>query len=172
VAAMLIASKYEEIYAPCVRDFVYITDNAYTREEILEMESRMLIEFEFDLTNPTSYRFLERFAKVCGAAQGQLWSLAQYLIELPLIEQRMLSYSPSNLAASALYLARKIIYRREGNWTADLQKHTGYTEEQLRSCAKDMCILITCIEKCALQAVRKKFSTKKFFEVALIKIEH
>jgi cyclin B len=35
---MLIASKYEEIYAPEVRDFVYITDNAYTKEEILQME--------------------------------------------------------------------------------------------------------------------------------------
>lgn len=35
VTAMLIASKYEEIYAPEVRDFVYITDNAYTKEEIL-----------------------------------------------------------------------------------------------------------------------------------------
>ena len=45
VAAMLISAKYEEIYAPMVRDFVYITDNAYTREEILEMESRMLTEF-------------------------------------------------------------------------------------------------------------------------------
>ena len=64
---MLISTKYEEIYPPTVKDFVYITDNAYTREEILEMESRMLTEFEFDLTNPTSYRFLERFAKVCGA---------------------------------------------------------------------------------------------------------
>ena len=38
VTAMLIASKYEEIYAPEVRDFVYITDNAYTKEEILLME--------------------------------------------------------------------------------------------------------------------------------------
>lgn len=27
VTAMLIASKFEEIYAPEVRDFVYITDN-------------------------------------------------------------------------------------------------------------------------------------------------
>jgi cyclin B len=35
VTAMLIASKYEEIYAPEVRDFVYITDNAYSRVEIL-----------------------------------------------------------------------------------------------------------------------------------------
>lgn len=29
---MLIASKYEEIYAPEIRDFVYITDKAYTKE--------------------------------------------------------------------------------------------------------------------------------------------
>lgn len=36
VTAMLIASKYEEIYSPIVKDFVYITDNAYTREEILK----------------------------------------------------------------------------------------------------------------------------------------
>lgn len=33
---MLIASKYEEIYAPEVQDFVYITDKAYSKAEILE----------------------------------------------------------------------------------------------------------------------------------------
>ena len=38
VASLLIASKYEEIYPPIVNDFVYITDNAYKREEILAME--------------------------------------------------------------------------------------------------------------------------------------
>ena len=30
VTAMLVACKYEEIYPPIVKDFVYITDNAYT----------------------------------------------------------------------------------------------------------------------------------------------
>ena len=39
VTAMLIASKYEEIYAPEVNDFVYITDNAYTKQQIFEMEN-------------------------------------------------------------------------------------------------------------------------------------
>lgn len=38
VSAMLIACKYEEIYAPEVKDFVYVTDKAYTREEVLRME--------------------------------------------------------------------------------------------------------------------------------------
>ena len=32
VTSMLIASKYEEMYAPEVADFVYITDNAYTKK--------------------------------------------------------------------------------------------------------------------------------------------
>lgn len=32
VTSMLIASKYEEIYAPEIRDFVYITDKAYSKE--------------------------------------------------------------------------------------------------------------------------------------------
>ena len=91
VTAMLIASKYEEIYAPEVRDFVFITDNAYTRQEIFEMEYSMLSQLEFSITAPSSYRFLERFAKVAGA-NSKLWNLARYLIELPLIEQRMLKY--------------------------------------------------------------------------------
>ncbi len=38
VTAMLIASKYEEIYAPEVQDFVYITDKAYSKQEILDCE--------------------------------------------------------------------------------------------------------------------------------------
>ena len=64
---MLIASKYEEIYAPEVRDFVYITDKAYTREEILAMESSMLATLDFNITAPSSYRFLERFTKITSA---------------------------------------------------------------------------------------------------------
>ena len=39
---MLVASKYEEIWAPEVRDFVYISDRAYTRDQILNMEKIML----------------------------------------------------------------------------------------------------------------------------------
>ena len=35
VGALLIASKYEEIYVPELSDFAYISDNAYTTKEIL-----------------------------------------------------------------------------------------------------------------------------------------
>jgi cyclin B len=39
VTAMLLAAKYEEIWAPEVRDFVYISDKAYNRQQILDMVS-------------------------------------------------------------------------------------------------------------------------------------
>lgn len=42
VAALFVASKYEELYPPEVHDFVYITDNTYTKDEILKMEKFML----------------------------------------------------------------------------------------------------------------------------------
>jgi cyclin B len=38
VASLLLASKYEEIYPPELRDLVYITDRAYNKQEILQME--------------------------------------------------------------------------------------------------------------------------------------
>ena len=49
VSAMLISTKYEEIYPPTVKDFVYITDNAYSKEEVLTMESEVLVTLDFDI---------------------------------------------------------------------------------------------------------------------------
>ena len=60
---MLIASKYEEIYAPEVADFVYITDNAYSKNEILDMEVTILKTLDFNLGNPLCLHFLRRDSK-------------------------------------------------------------------------------------------------------------
>lgn len=42
VAALFIAAKYEEIYPPEIKDFVFITDRAYSKEDVLEMEFMIL----------------------------------------------------------------------------------------------------------------------------------
>ena len=63
---MFIASKYEDIQPPSVYDFIYVSDNAYTKEEFLEMEMSILTTLEFEVGNPTSYRFLERFSQIAG----------------------------------------------------------------------------------------------------------
>lgn len=42
VTAMFIAAKYEEIMAPSVEEFVYMTEGGYSREEILKGERIIL----------------------------------------------------------------------------------------------------------------------------------
>lgn len=74
----------------------------------------MLMVLDFNVCSPSSYRFLERFSKVAELNIKQ-FNLARYLIELPLIEYRMLKYCPSNLAASAVYLTLKILPRLDEN---------------------------------------------------------
>jgi hypothetical protein len=63
----MIATKYEEIYPPTVKDLVYITDNAYSKEEILAMECNVLVTLEFDIQQTSQYRFLERYSKIAKA---------------------------------------------------------------------------------------------------------
>lgn len=42
-------TKYEEIYPPTLKDFTYITGDAYSSDEIIEMERNILFALDFDL---------------------------------------------------------------------------------------------------------------------------
>nr|GME04124.1 G2/mitotic-specific cyclin S13-7-like isoform X2 [Ipomoea batatas] len=68
ISAMLIACKYEEIWAPEVNDFIMISDNAYVRAQVLAMEKTILGKLEWYLTVPTPYVFLVRKGGVGGIA--------------------------------------------------------------------------------------------------------
>ena len=47
ITALMIACKHEEINVPKVEDFIYITDNAYTKEEVFKMENDVLSKLNF-----------------------------------------------------------------------------------------------------------------------------
>jgi cyclin B len=169
VTAMFIASKYEEIYAPELRDFVYISDKAYARDEILKMEATMLGVLNFNVTAPSPYAFLKRFVKVAGflwPEESREERLCSYLVELTLQEYRMLKYLPSVIAASAVCLAQKML--NNGSWTSALQQHTCYPESTLLPCMKDLNAIVKAAPKNSLTAVRKKYTQEKYACVAQI----
>lgn len=168
VTAMLVASKFEEIYAPEVQDFVYITDKAYTKQEILECESGMLKALDFEVSHCSSWKFLQRLQKV-GEADDFVLNMSRYLLELSLVEYRMLKHPPSMLAAASLYLSQKIV-KRSDPWCKTLVLASTFKESHIRPCAKDLCILLQGVEKCLLKAVQKKFSLTKFLEVGKIRL--
>ena len=42
VTSLLIASKYEEIYPPDLKDLLSVSENKFNRQEVLAMEQEML----------------------------------------------------------------------------------------------------------------------------------
>lgn len=111
--ALLLAAKYEEIYIPAINDFLIISDNAYSRDHVLHMESIMLNGLNFQLTQVTSLRFMQRFLNLpdsdfIGPAvrEGIVLPvfLAQYLLELTLQYVKFLEYRPSTVAAAVVYI--------------------------------------------------------------------
>jgi len=49
LAALLMITKYEEIYPPTLKDFIYIAGEEYSSEEILETERKILMAIDFDV---------------------------------------------------------------------------------------------------------------------------
>lgn len=163
--AMLIACKYEEIYAPEVRDFVYISDKAYTRDQILAMESIMLNTLGFHVTVPSILRFAERYCKVARCDE-KTSNLAKYLTELTLQDYKFLKFLPSQIGAASVLVAMQMT----GNanpWNATLQEHTTYTEQQLSEVTSEISILCA-KDPPKYRAVRKKYATPKYNEVSMI----
>ncbi|KAF3548329.1 hypothetical protein DY000_02000249 [Brassica cretica] len=105
ISALLIASKYEEIWPPQVNDLVYVTDNAYNNKQILVMEKTILGNLEWYLTVPTQYVFLVRFIKA-STSDPEMENMVHFLAELGMMHYDTLKFCPSMLAASAVYTAR------------------------------------------------------------------
>jgi cyclin B len=171
VSALFIASKYEEIYPPELKDFVYVTDKAYTKKEILKMERTILTELSFDITYPTALRFLEIFIEISNCLFDEdAYFFARYLLELFLVEYKSINYLPSLIAASCLFLTFKICRSLNTNFNpVDLNIVTGYSEEKIRNCAKDILVVLDGVHVNQLQAVKNKYSLGKFMEVAKVK---
>jgi len=140
---MLIATKYEEIYPPLLKDFEFITDNSCPAEQILDMEKKILTAIDFDLQLTSSYRFLERFSKQAVLDKLSFF-LAQYMLELGLLDSKMNQFSASLQAIAAIYTARKYLKFYNNHKSneeipaliAEYELGNLYTTSMVKTCAK------------------------------------
>jgi len=164
VTGLFIAAKFEEIHPPQIKDLVHVTDKAYTRDDIMKMEVVMLGALDYKICSPTPMHFFERYQLLNTCSETQR-DLAQYLLELALVDYSMIQYPPSTLAAAAVLLSSKLL-RRQPAWSVAAVNETHFAEHMLNECAKQMCPLLENAELNSLQAVRKKFSQSKYHSVA------
>ncbi|XP_076761496.1 G2/mitotic-specific cyclin-B-like [Xylocopa sonorina] len=170
VTAMFIACKYEEMYSPDINDFVYITDNAYSKIEILQMEMLIVKTLDYSFGRPLPLHFLRRYSKA-GKALSVHHTMAKYFLEQSLVYYEMCHYPPSLIAAAAIYLAFLIIGNDDEDeqkyvWTNTLAHYSTYSKDDVFPIVRETASIIVNADKSKYQAVKKKYAQSKFMKIS------
>lgn len=163
VTAMFIAAKYEEILAPSVEEFVFMTENGYSREEILKGERIVLSTLDFNVSTYCSpYSWVRRISKA-DDYDIQTRTLCKFLMEVTLLNHCFLRARPSLIAAIGMYLAKRML---GGVWDDAFVYYSRFSEEQLVPGAN--LLLEKLIEPgFEEQFVYKKYASKKFLKASI-----
>ncbi|VDL91826.1 unnamed protein product [Schistocephalus solidus] len=108
-AAIMVACKHEERQMPKMNDFLYITDNAYTKDEFIEAEQRLLVSIDFNVHRPNPYVFLRRYARVLDAHNSMIQFMSRFLLEAGMHSHSISLSRESRKAAAVLWLARRVL---------------------------------------------------------------
>ena len=173
ITAMLIACKHEEIELPKVEDFIYITDNAYTRDEVFKMENDILNIFKFELLYPSPIKFFEHLSLKFNFNKIQNLT-GKYLMETFLLDIKYLKYKPSIIACTCAYIIMKFFKIKCYHEAYDKkyynlnEEESKYDEHDIKECAKDICYYVDNISRTNFLSCKNKYSKDENGRVAFI----
>jgi transcription initiation factor TFIIIB Brf1 subunit/transcription initiation factor TFIIB len=110
ITCLFVASKYEEIYYPTLKDFEWLSNGTISGRDIVKAESIVLAALGFDLASVNPFHFIRRFSKAAHSSR-RTHELTKYVMELSLGVYSMLGHKPSVVAAACVYIARAMTHQ-------------------------------------------------------------
>ena len=167
VGAILISTKYEEIYPPDLRDLLTVSENKFSRDQVLAMEKDIFLSLSFKITSPSAYRFLERFRRLDEIFDDkEVFFFAQYIQEVAMLDASLLKFKPSQIAAASLILSAKQLKKNEGVWGKEMERFTQYTHDDLKEAVTEVRSFCVEINPKFISTLRYKFSKPEYCKVA------
>ena len=169
ISALMISCKHEEINVPKVEDFIYITDNAYNKEEVFTMEQNILNGLNYDLLYPSPIKFFEYLSLKFNFDKKQFF-FGKYLMETFLLNLTWIKYSPSIIACAAAYIVMKFFklknYKESylKQWYM-IEGKEGFTYVEprcgVKDCAQEMCNFVDNIGNTSYLSCQKKYESEE-----------
>ena len=178
IIALLLSCKHEEISLPKIEDFIYITDNAYTKKEVCDMENDVLDILNFELLHPSPIKFYEYMALKFDFDKKK-FLFGKYLMESFMVDLNYVKYRASVIACSCVYIVMKY-FKMENYKEAydkkyynlnenDINNIKYKTDSDIKDCARDICIFIDDINRTnSYSSCKNKYSTNDNEKVSLI----
>ncbi|KAK9880467.1 hypothetical protein WA026_011712 [Henosepilachna vigintioctopunctata] len=168
VTALMVAAKYEEVYTPVISDYEYVCDEAFSNQQILDMERKMLCKLDFFVNRPTSILFLRRYSKIAKVSSLQ-HNLGKYLLELALLDYSLSQVFPSHQAAAACCLSIAILNDEmdlSKVWSPTLVHYTKYKLSDFRHVVVLLAHLLYKIGESKNQAIVNKYKSSSFGKIS------
>ena len=166
IAALLISCKAQEIYYPQLFELIDITDGAYIKDELVEMENHILKILSFNIVSPTAIEFYNIVSRAFNFDQKQYF-LGKYFMESSLIDYQMIKYSASVIGVSCAYVVMK--FCGINNYKCLYSKNVVKEEcpqKIIKEAAREICHLVKNLSNSSLKAVKDKYSLPQFLNVA------
>ena len=174
ITALMIACKHEEINVPKVEDFIYITDNAYTKDEVFQMENDVLSKLHFSLLYPSPIKFYEYLSLHFNFSK-KYHMLGKYLMESFLLDLKYIKYKPSIISCACTYIVMKFF--KMSNYRQSYDKKFYLVNENIntissglgvKDCAQDICVYVDNINNTNLLSCQKKYTKPEFESVSTL----
>ena len=177
ITALLISCKHEEIILPKIEDFIYITDNAYVKEDVFDMENDILDILNFNLIAPSPIKFYEYLA-LKFEFDKKKFLLGKYLMESFMVDINYVKFRASVIACASIYIVMK--YYKMKNYKEaynkkyyninenDISDKKFKNEADIKECAKDICIFVDNVNKTNFLSCKNKYASDINEKVSLI----
>ena len=173
ISSLFIASKLNEIYVRRIDDYVFITDNAYTVEDIKYMEEDIAKILNFNFLVPSALSFYQIITKKFRISEYlNKYQFGKFLIQSFLMDYRSLFYSYSTIACACCYIVMKFYKIKNyqicyDNKYYSIKRNNNYDNKngyEIKECAQSICSVISELFNSNQQSTIMKYSIYQFVE--------
>jgi hypothetical protein len=165
LAAIFVATKYEEIDAVTMPDLLALSEGSLDALSIIQMEAQLLGSLKFELSIVTSRCFATRYVHIAshffsGENEdskdfSRFPSLVYYLTEVSLYHYPMLHYTPSQVAIASIVLALHSLDKP--CWSNTMSHHTGFKFPHIIKAVNELYVAW-----CAMPTLKYNIAFKKY----------
>jgi len=166
LGCMYISCKFNEIFYPILKDCIEISDGAYTKEDLLNIEKDILKTINYNVLPPSKEDFYNIIAKAFEFGDKQYY-LGKFFMENSLIDYNMIKYPSSVIAVACSYIVMKFF--KIENYKKLYSTRIIYDkcpQKIIKDSARELCFLVKNLNNSEFKAIKKKYSSDKFFNVA------
>ena len=108
LASFMLASKHNEIDYVNMQETLQLSQNKFTKEQVIAMESDILDKLEFEVLAPTMMEYFKLFASFLNLSEEKI-NHGFYVLNIVLVDFHMLEFPNFMLALAVLKLITKKI---------------------------------------------------------------